>query len=72
MKKAGCLAAIIGGFLQYAVFVTRVGLDPFVWSLALSCVRDCRSWLRRRAARSSCSSYWLIVCVASESSTVID
>jgi len=44
MNKAGCLAAILGGFLsfvaQYAFFGTKsfAGSDPFVWSLAISLV----------------------------------
>ena len=42
MNKTGCLAGIVAGFvsflLQYAAYGTRsfLGLDPFVWSLAIS------------------------------------
>lgn len=42
MNRTGCIAGILTGFLsflfQYALFGTRsfLGLDPFVWSLAVS------------------------------------
>lgn len=42
MNKTGCMAGIVAGFvsflLQYAAYGTQsfLGLDPFVWSLALS------------------------------------
>ena len=44
MNRTGCLSGIVGGFVsflaQYAVYGTRsfLGLDPFVWSLAISAV----------------------------------
>ncbi len=67
MNKTGCLAGIVAGFVsflvQYAAYGTQsfLGLDPFVWSLAISalgCVvgskagtRDPRALLEKYFAR---------------------